>query len=118
MEAATDLGFAIDEGLDAEADALDAALNKGLQRVVGDLAGSTFDVDLGCGIEAEFGVHGSKQLPNQVGTEQAGRTAAEVDGINAAREMNGHLRGPGGSSAQVFDDAGDIALVIFGWKHT
>jgi len=53
VEAATDLGFAIDEGLDAEADALDAALNKGLQRVVGDLAGSTFDVDLGCGIEAD-----------------------------------------------------------------
>ena len=85
VESAALLGFAVDEGLNTEADASDARLGKRCKGRVGNLARGALDGDLGIRFHREFPVNGSEEFGNQIRFEQARCSAAEIDGVDAGR---------------------------------
>ncbi len=114
MEAAALLGFAINEGLNAEADSIDACLGQRIEGCVGYLAGSALDGDLGIGLDRELRADGGEKLRNQIRLKQAGCSAAEIDGIDAGREICAKVLAPLARAAHLIDEALDVAGVLAG----
>ncbi len=88
VETAGDGGFAVVEGLDAEAGAIHADLEHGVEEGVRDLAGGTFHGDFGIVVDLEFISQCGEQAEEQVGRQGAGRSATEVDGVDAVGEWD------------------------------
>ncbi len=84
MESADGLALAVDEGLDAEADAIDAEVLRGGEDFVRDLAGGGFEGDLGGGAEGEVAMEGGEDALELRGCEETGGSAAEVEGVDCA----------------------------------
>ena len=52
------------------------------ERGIGNLPWGALHGDLGVGVDFESGADGGKQLREQLGRKQAGRSAAQVDGVD------------------------------------
>ena len=98
VEAAALLGFAIDKGLNAEADAIDACPSQRIKRCIGNLARGALDCDLGIGLDRELCADGCEELGDQIRFKQARCSATEIDGVDAgrrsARRFSLHWRAP------------------------
>jgi hypothetical protein len=114
VEAAAGVGFAVDEGLDAEADAVDAGGGEGIDGFRRNLAGRALDGDLGFGIDGEIGTDCVEEAVDEVGREERRRAAAEVDGIDVARQVEMALGGPGRGGGEVVGEAVDVAFMLAG----
>ena len=66
VQAAAGMGFAINEGLHTEADAIDACLSKCSECRIGDLRGGAFDRNFSAGDEVEFCAESSEEALDQV----------------------------------------------------
>ena len=114
VQAAALMRFAIDEGLNAEADAIDAGLGERVEGGIGELAGSALDRDLGIGLDGEFGANGGKEPRDQVRREQAGRSAAEIDRVDAGRQVGAKVFAPLARAAHLIDEALNVARMFAG----
>ena len=106
------LAWASESMKDAEADAVDAGGREGGEGFVGELAGGAFDGDFGVGVEVEMRAHGCEETGEEIGGEEAGGSAAKVDGVDAAGEIDTHLRGPGAGRGEIVGKAADVAGVF------
>ena len=79
VEAADSRGLAIDEALDAEAEAVDTVVLEGFKGGVGELAGGGFKGDLSVWRDGEGGLELAEEGVDLIGREQAGGAAAEVE---------------------------------------
>ena len=79
--------LAIDEGLDAEADAVDSVELGCGEDGVGDLAGGGFEGDFCVGGEGEVAMQRREDAFELSGLKQAGSSSAEVDGVDSAGEI-------------------------------
>jgi uncharacterized Zn-binding protein involved in type VI secretion len=86
--------FAIDEGLNAKADAVHAGSNQRGKGVAGKLSRRALDGDLGIRIEIELRPHRAEEASQQIRSQQAGGSAAQIDGVHAARQGDSQLSGP------------------------
>ena len=66
------MGFAIDEGLNTEADAIDAGLASAARVALGDLARGALDRDLGIDSTDEFARNSSEELAIRSGSSRLG----------------------------------------------
>ena len=82
VEAADGGGFAVDEALDAEAEAVDAVELEGFEGFGAELVGGALDGDLGVGAEGEVGAEGGEETVDVGWREEAGGAAAEVEGVD------------------------------------
>ncbi len=114
VQASADGALAVEEALDAEADAVDAAFGKGLQGLIGELSGSAFDGDFGVGGEYEFLADGAEDGVKVSRREQNGRAPAEVNGVNDAGQMDPERVSAGVAVMEVFDESLDVATVLAG----
>jgi len=117
VESAADLRFAVDEGLDAEADAVDADGLEGGEGVVGDLTGGTFDGDFGVGMDRKLVAHGGEEALEVFGSEEAGSSAPEEDGVYGVGQFEAQFVGPVGCGGEVLDEAVDVTGVVAGWVN-
>jgi len=114
VEAAADLRFAVNEGLDAEADAVDSDGLEGGEGVVGDLAGGALDGDFRVGMDLELMAHGLEEALEMLRGEEAGSAAAEEDGVDGRGKFEAKLLGPVGCGGEVVDEAIDVAGMVAG----
>jgi len=120
VEAAADLRFAVNEGLDAEADAVDSDGLEGGEGVVGDLAGGALDGDFRVGMDLELMAHGLEEALEMLRGEEAGSAAAEEDGVDGRGKFEAKLLGPVGCGGEVVDEAIDVAGMVAGrrgWRY-
>src|SRR5512133_1101828 len=107
METAGLACFTIDEGLDSEADAVDADTDEGGQGLIGKLTGGALDGDLSVRIDGEAGVDGGEELVDEVGFEQAWGAAAEIDGVDGSGQVRAEGFAPLASLVHLGDEALD-----------
>jgi hypothetical protein len=116
VEATTLAGFAIDERLDTEADAVDADASEGGHSCIGELPGGAFDGDLSIEINGELGADRFEELVDEIGFQQTGGSAAEIDGIDACWEVSAVFC-PFAGLVHLSDEALNVPLVFMGRKH-
>ena len=88
--------FLIDEGLHAERDAIDAGAQQRGQNFIGERAGGDFDGELGRGRKLEDSGDGGEEAVELIGGKNAGRAAAEIDGVEARIEGRAEFDGQAG----------------------
>ena len=87
VQAAARLRFAIDEGLHAQTHAVHARSNQRVKRFVGNLTWRALDGDFGIRVEIELRPHGGKETRNQLRSQQAGGSTAQVNGVDAPGQI-------------------------------
>ena len=117
VKAACVVRFAVDEGLDAKADAVDACSGEGGESGIGELARSAFDGDLGIGIHRESGTDGREELVDEIGFKEARGSAAEINCVDTLRQMGAQIFAPLMSLVHLSDQALDVPRVFTSGKH-
>ena len=110
MAAADGGALAIDEGLHAERDAIDALLLGLGEDGIGDLAGCGFEGDLGGGCDLEGLAEGGEDAAKLGGLEQAGGSSAEVEGVDGGGESGVEARGGERSGGDLVAELGDVGF--------
>jgi len=116
MKPAALVSFAIDERLNSETDAVDTGAHEGRHGLIRELAGGTFDRDLGVGVDGELGADGSEELVDEIWFEQAGSSAAEIDSVNATGQVRAEALAPSSSIVHVGGEAIYVSRVIASGK--
>lgn len=111
------MGFVIDEGLDAEADAVDAGVGKSSEGGIGELAGGALHGDLGVGLHGELIANSGEEAVDEIRFEQAGGAPAEINGVDAQRQVNGERIGPFAGVLHLIDEALNVPGVFTSRKH-
>ena len=114
MQASACRRLAIDERLHAQAGAIHSGLDERFERRLIQLPRRAFDGDLRIRRDVELGAQVREKARQQLRGEQAGRSAAQVDRVHAARQMHAHPIGPGPGSSQIGDQAVHVAGVLAG----
>src|SRR5579885_2798329 len=111
MQAACGPGFLVYERLHSEADAIHAAFEHGLERVIGQLAGCTFHGDF-CSLKNfKLISNCAEQRCEELRRQKAGCASAQVDGIQCICRCKCSRR------LKVFGEAPDISLHVRGRKY-
>ena len=104
--------FGVDEGLHAEADAVDTAFGHRSEGRVVKLAGSALDGDFSVGQSDEFAAYGGKEAADEIGGQKRRRSATEINSVDDFGECGVPLRGLFTNGVEVIFQAGDVLIEI------
>src|SRR5580704_7055648 len=103
MQASAQTCFPIVEGLHAERDAIDSGFNHAGKCRVGELTWSAFDGDFSVGSQCELFADSFEDFCEELRRQENWRSAAEVDGVDCAGQLDLHGISPRMRLRQICD---------------
>ncbi len=112
VKTAADLRLAVDERLHAHAHAIHADGRHRAERLARDLPRRAFHGDLRIRLQIELRANRRKKLGEQCRRKQTGRSAAEVNRVYGARQLEAHASSPISGCGQILNHPVHVAHML------